>query len=248
MSERLVVANWKTSVTSVARARALARAVMKRAPAKVTTVLCPSFVHLSAVGSIVRGRVKLGSQGGAPGEGAYTGEVHADALLDLGVSYAIVGHSEARSLCADAHVALRLKHLVSFGIRPILCVGERAEGAAGEHFSFIEAQLRSALDGLSPAQARMVIVAYEPVWAIGKSAAEAPQGSAVYERVILIRKTLADFVGRSSALKAPVLYGGAVEPQNARGLVEDGGVQGFLVGHASLNAEALYAIGRALQP
>jgi triosephosphate isomerase len=123
-------------------------------------------------------------------------------------------------------------------------VGETERLPDGSHFSYIAAQLSSALEGALPHAAKM-LVAYEPVWAIGKSATEAMQPSELEETVIFIRKTLADLLGRSDALKVPILYGGSVEGENAHALLTQGGVNGFLVGHASATLNSFVEILKA---
>ncbi len=145
----------------------------------------------------------------------------------------IVGHSERRAQGeTDDMVRAQIERAQEAGLTAVLCVGEKEQDATGAHFNLIAGQLTKALSGTNITSIKLVI-AYEPVWAIGKSAVEAMTPPDVREMVIFIRKTLADILGRPAAVKVPILYGGSVEGTNARQLLEEGGVGGFLVGHAS---------------
>jgi triosephosphate isomerase len=169
-------------------------------------------------------------------------------LKEAGALFAIVGHSERR-IAGDTSERVRgqLESALAKGLVPILCVGEREREADGEHFSFIENQLASALRGLSAAAIKKLVVAYEPVWAIGKHAADAMRPAELQQMVIFIRKVLSGIVERRVALKVPILYGGSVEPSNAKELVVEGGAGGFLVGHASTTPETFFEILEAIR-
>jgi triosephosphate isomerase len=174
-----------------------------------------------------------------------TGESSAKAVESAGASYTLVGHSERRAMgqtneqvMEEVEAALEAKLLV------ILCVGEDERDASGSHFAAIEEQLRASLPKLTPKDAKLLIVAYEPVWAIGKTAADAMTPGDLEETAIFLRKVLAEVIGRTQALNVPILYGGSVEPDNAEYLMH-AGVSGFLVGHASIEAASLLAIAKA---
>jgi len=190
--------------------------------------------------------IRVGAQAISAFEGgAHTGEVSAAMAQSVGASFAIIGHSERRALGeADASVRDQIVQAAHAGLRPVLCVGELERTPDGAHVSFVETQLREALRGAQSLSSRL-IVAYEPVWAIGKRADLAPKPAEVREMVIFIRKTLADILGRTLALKVPVLYGGAVEPENAHALAQEGDVAGFLVGHESVTVDHFVAIAEA---
>lgn len=180
--------------------------------------------------------LKVGGQTvSAQTEGAHTGEVSAKMLKAAGATFVIVGHSERRAYESDGVVHAQIERAAEAGLIPVLCVGEREHKEDGAHFGFIEEQLMSALREFRRTQ--KLIVAYEPVWAIGKTAEDAMQPESVEETVIFIRKILAQSLGRPAALKVPILYGGSVEAENAKALLERGGVAGFLVGHASAKPE-----------
>lgn len=125
---------------------------------------------------------------------------------------------------------------------PILCIGEREREKDGGHFELLEEQLVSALKGVPPSMLKKLVIAYEPVWAIGKHSESAIGPADLQEMVIFIKKVLADILDRKVALKVPIIYGGAVEPENAPSLIAEGGISGFLVGHASAQVEQFLEI------
>ena len=181
-------------------------------------------------------------------DGAHTGEVSAKTLKKVGALFALVGHSERR-IAGDTQeiVHAQLERAIEAGLTPILCIGEREREHDGEHFELLEAQLTSALGNIPKNSLKKLIVAYEPVWAIGRHAIDAMKPSELQEMVIFIRKVLAETLDRAVALKTPVLYGAAVEVENAALLIHEGGVNGLLVGHASVQVERFLEIIKAAQ-
>jgi triosephosphate isomerase len=174
-------------------------------------------------------------------EGAHTGEVGAGQLRSIGVKCAIVGHSERRAAGeTDEEVNLKIKALHALKSTAILCVGERERDRSGDYFNVVEDQLRSALADVDEADLKLVVIAYEPVWAIGTgknaSATEAE------EMKLFIHKILADMFAREKSEAVRVLSGGSVTPDNAEELLSVGKVDGFLVGGASLDAKQFVAI------
>ena len=250
MKKRLVIANWKMYVedkeAAVAYAKTL-RAKMRALP-NVAVSIAPSFILIPAVAeALARSTVAVGGQATSRYHAdAHTGDVSAKMLKNFGASFVIVGHSERRAMGeTDEIVRRQIQEAGEAGLSAVLCVGERERDQGGEHFAFIKTQLSSALVGISKKSLRGMVIAYEPVWAIGKSAADAMKPQEIQESVILIRKIVTEILGREAALKIPVLYGGSVEESNATQILKDGGVGGFLVGHASVNLENFLPILKA---
>ncbi len=213
----------------------------------------PAFPLIAPAAAALKGSsVKVGAQTiSIHQEGAHTGEVSAKILKASGVSFALVGHSERRAQGeTDEDVREQLQVTLGAGLTAILCVGETEREPDGSHFVQIANQLHRALARLGDAKlpAGKLVVAYEPVWAIGKTAAEAMKGSDVEETAIFIRKILSEALGRDAVSRVPILYGGSVEPQNAGALMKEGGINGFLVGHASADIDSFIEILKAVRP
>lgn len=246
--KRLVIGNWKMYVDSPVAAKKFAQSLRRksRAFAGVDAALAPSFTLLPVVAAALKGSsIRVGSQTlSAHDGGAHTGDVSASMVKASGASFSIIGHSERREREDNAAIHAQLVAAASAGLAPVLCVGEKERTQDGAHFSYIEEQIRSALTG-AQSLAQKLVVAYEPVWAIGKSASDAMKPQDVRETVIFIRKTLAQVVPREQAMRIPVLYGGSVEPDNAKELFAEGDVSGFLVGHASAELDSFIQILQA---
>ena len=244
----LVAGNWKMNVAP-AEAVPLVRGM--RGPLGrvrgVEVLLCPAFPALVPVKELLQAsRVRLGAQDCHPERGgAYTGEVSARMLAGL-CSHVIVGHSERRAMFGDTDPLVRRKvaAVVGAGMVPVLCVGETDEenrrGATGE---VVATQVAAALDGLGVAPGR-VVVAYEPVWAIGSGRACEP-GMANRVCGLVIRSTLAELGGEALASGVRVLYGGSVGPMNATAYFSQPDIDGALVGGAALKAETFVPIVEA---
>jgi len=234
--KKIIVGNWKMNPSTLEEAKILFSKV-KRASVKfrsVETVLCPPFVYL---GAFARPKgVKLGAQNvfweiG----GKFTGEVSPVMLKSLGCSYVIVGHSERRALGeTDEIVSKKIKAVLNAGIRVILCVGESERDQNGAYFEFLKNQIKHSLFGTDRSSLGNLLIAYEPIWAVGKSFKESMQPSDIHETVIFIRKVLSDMYDQATAASIPVIYGGSVESENIVKVFLDGGVGGVLVGHKSL--------------
>ena len=236
IKKRLVIANWKGYIESPEEAKKFAVALRKKTRLfpGVEAWIAPSCPLMPAVVDALKSSaVKVGAQS------AYL--VSALTLKNCGAQFAIVGHSERRSRGeTDEEVGTETANAISAGLAPVLCVGESERDPSGAHFSFIEKQLSSALTRL--ARPNDLVVAYEPIWTIGKSAEDAMKPADAQEMIIFIRKTLAEIIGRKMALRVPILYGGSVEPANAAALITEGGASGFLVGHASARIDSFLEI------
>lgn len=228
--------------------RTIADAAQNAAPG-VELIVCPPAVYLPlALNEWQRGSaLPVGAQNCHwEKSGAYTGEVSPEMLNAIGVSHCIVGHSERRSLFGetDEDVARKVEAVINAGMQAICCCGETLEEREAERQEeVVGAQLRVALGALSPAQAEHLIIAYEPVWAIGTGeTASSQQAQAMHA---FIRSGLEQILGSVLAENIPVLYGGSCKPDNAAELFAQPDVDGGLIGGASLNADDFLAIARA---
>ena len=237
----LVCGNWKLHKT-IAESTALANDV-KNAVAIVRDVevaVAPVYTALHAVGKKLEGSaVALCAQDCFwEDHGAYTGEVSVALLKDVGCTYIIVGHSERRQHFGelDASVARKARTILQHGIAPIVCVGETlAERDASDTFARVGAQLEGSLTGIAAEDGPRVVVAYEPVWAIGTGRTATPaQAEEVH---VFIRVRLAERWGAQVADRVRIQYGGSVKPENAKQLLEQPNIDGALVGGASLKAD-----------
>ena len=234
----LIVANWKAYVEEFAKAKKLF-AVSKRI-AKVTgnaIVLAPPAPILGALATRNKSKVAFAAQDVSTTiGGASTGEVTAQAYIAVGATYAIIGHSERRAAGdTDAVVAEKLAHALAQGLTPILCIGEHERDGDGRYLGIVREELTIAIESLAPKERAKVIIAYEPLWAIGKDAEHAIGQNDLTEMVLYIRKVLAELLPGKSSGRTLVLYGGSVEPSNVRDLAAGSGVDGFLIGHASVD-------------
>ena len=247
MRRRLLAANWKMHKT-VGEAVAFAKAFLPRvADLEAHEIaIAPPFTALAAVGRALEGsRVRLAAQNvhDQP-KGAFTGEVAPAMLAELGCTYAIVGHSERRQLFGESSefVARKAAALFAHGIRPIVCVGETLEEReAGRTFAVLEAQLAGSLDRIEGDQIGDVVIAYEPVWAIGTGRTATP--ATAQEAHAMIRGWLAQRFG-AGADRVRIQYGGSVKPENAAELMRQPDIDGALVGGASLEPDSFARIAR----
>lgn len=239
--KKLIVANWKMNPGNAAEARVLFGKVKLAGGKldKVETVICPPFPFVGMFAHSGTTRVSLGAQDVFwANTGRATGEVSPEMLKDMGVSYVIVGHSERRALGeSDGVVAKKVSAVLKENMNAILCIGERERDEDAKYFDVLKNQLRDSLAGVSRKSLSGLVIAYEPVWAIGKSARDAMSPRDVRETSIFIQKVLTDLYGVESASDIPILYGGSAEEENTHTLLSEGGVAGLLVGHASLDAE-----------
>ena len=248
MDISMIVGNWKMN-TTVAEGVELATGIADgwAGGAGVEVVLCPPFVSLLAVQSALRDKdmdIFIGAQNlHHEPSGAYTGEVSADMLIGI-CHYAIVGHSERRSIFGetDDAVNLKVKAAMGAGITPIMCVGENLEEReAGKAESVVASQVRAGLDGVDLGEG--IVVAYEPVWAIGTGRSASPE--VAQAMMSHIRGTLADIGGGDVAAAVPLLYGGSVNAENIGGYIGQPDINGALVGGASLDAGSFVDIVKA---
>jgi len=236
------------SHSAAALARDIAMGSMNLSMKEIDVMVCPSFVYLQMIARILAAaRVALGAQNLCDRDsGAFTGEISAAMLKDVGCTYVICGHSERRHVFGEVDKAINRKvhAAVSGGLLPILCVGEvLGERENSKTEEVVKKQLSAGLQDLSAEKLRAVTVAYEPVWAIGTGRTATPQqAQAVHQ---FIRNVLAEICGHESAAELRILYGGSVKPDNAADLMRQKDVDGLLVGGASLDANSFLAIIKA---
>ncbi len=209
---------------------------------KTTTVVCPSFVHLPHFAKLASPKTRVGAQDVFwESRGSFTGEVSAEMVRGLGGTHVIVGHAERRELGeTNEMVSKKVAAVLRQELTAILCIGEKHRDAHGEYLEHLKEQLLSGLSSVQKKNFDQLIVAYEPVWAIGKT--EALDGRGMHEIVIFIRKILNDAFGIEYAMHMPVLYGGSVTPANTEDIVKEGHVDGLLVGRQSLDPKQFAGI------
>src|SRR5262245_49428416 len=251
MRTPIVVGNWKLFKT-VNEALALVTELKNQlGPVKGVEVgVAPVFTALQAVAKRIEGSaLRLAAQDCFwEDQGAWTGEVSASLLADVGCAYVIVGHSERRQHFGelDAAVGLKARAVLRAGMSPIICIGEtERERDAGETFGRLTGQLEGALANIAPADATRLVIAYEPVWAIGTGRTATP--AQVAEAHTFIREDLRSRWA-AAADQVRIQYGGSVKPENAAEIMAQPDVDGALVGGASLKADSFAAIARCAQP
>jgi triosephosphate isomerase len=247
MRMKYIIGNWKMFPKTKEEAQVIVRKATKLASAAKRTkiIVCPPMPYLGLF-SGRRGKLCIGAQNASfEDEGARTGETSPAMLASLGISYVILGHSERRAMGeTDAEVAKKVTLAVKYGLTVILCVGEQVRAEDARYFRDVEQQLTASLAGFPKSKSKQLIIAYEPVWAIGKNAVRPATPKDTEEMVILIRKTLVKFFGRSAGFRVPVLYGGSVDEKNFGSYIREGRADGLLVGRASIDPERFSVIAR----
>ena len=248
MKRPIIAGNWKMNNTNATTKKLLAEIAPLVADAKCEVVVCVPYTNIDTARKAIRGtKIKLGAQNVAwAPKGAYTGEISAEMLKELKVEYVIIGHSERRQYFGetDQSVNARVKAALEAGLKPIICVGETLEEReAGKTAEVVIRQTNGAFEGIDKAYLKRIVVAYEPVWAIGTgvtASAEDAQSAHAF-----IRGVIADTFGAEAADKVRLQYGGSVKPGNAAELMSQPDIDGALVGGAALKADSFAAIIKA---
>ncbi len=242
----LIAANWKMFKTP-AETEAFLKEFLPKVSSDpgVEIVICPPFVSLAAAGALMKGTpVQLGAQNvNENSEGAFTGEISPGMLAALNCTHVVVGHSERRQLFGETNSGVNKKMLAVLkqGLIPIVCVGETlAEREAGTTLAVVERQVKEALVNIPSADTKKIVIAYEPVWAIGTGRTATPQQA--QEVHLAIRDILKDQYGSLTSLSVRILYGGSVKPDNMAELMACEDIDGGLVGGASLKPDAFLDI------
>lgn len=240
----IVVANWKMNPATFQEAKHLFDVTRKAAErtASASLIIAPPAIFLRELHARYRGKqLAFAAQNAHPATGgAFTGEISIAQARDAGAGYILIGHSERRTM-GETNDDTRKKVSAALALRmtPILCVGEANRASSGEHYNFIAEQLRTGLSDVAPAKLPKVLIAYEPVWAIGGEITMSPHDA--HSMVIFIKKTIVGMFGPVGH-RVQILYGGSIGEKNAPSMMREGGVQGLLVGHVSTNAERFIAL------
>jgi triosephosphate isomerase len=245
MRKPVMAGNWKlykTAAETTAFFEKFIPAIGDRNRAEI--VICPPFVNIPAAVAVSSGSVEVGAQDLFwLQEGAYTGEVSGNMLAAIGARWVIIGHSERRQYFheTDETVLKKTQAALASGLNPIVCVGERLEEReAGATESVLRTQFTGGISALTPEQFTKIVIAYEPVWAIGTGKTATPEMAADAHRVL--RAEVAQRYGQAAADACRILYGGSVKPDNVKGLMAQEEIDGALVGGASLDPASFAAI------
>lgn len=223
-------------------AKKIANGVIKfsKSIKKTEVVVCPPVLFTSAIAdSLRKTKISIGAQDAFfEPKGAYTGSISVDMLKKSGVKYVILGHSERRELGeTDELVNKKIKVCLKNKVTPIVCVGEKVRDAHGYYLAFIKKEIEHSLTGIKRKELSDIVIAYEPVWAVGSKALKAIEASDLSEMVIYIKRTLADLFGSAAAQSVRILYGGSVNKDNAGEFFNGSGLSGLLVGRDSLDVK-----------
>ena len=239
MRKSIIAGNWKMNMTP-AQAKELINELKPLVQdAKCDVVICPPYVDLALAAELIEGsNIRLGAQNIHWAEkGAFTGEVSANMLKELGVEFAIIGHSERRQYFGetDETVNARAKAAIAAGITPIICVGESLEQReSGKTEELVKAQVEKGLEGIAAEDVAKLVIAYEPIWAIGTGKTATDEQA--NETIGVIRSTVAAIYGTDTAAALRIQYGGSMNPKNVKGLMAMPEIDGGLIGGASLKA------------
>ncbi len=250
MRRKIVAGNWKMN-TTVQEGLELAEAVAKNAekgmPEGVSIILAPPFTHIAGIKEVIPDFIGLAAQNCATEEsGAFTGEVSAGMIASAGAQYVITGHSERRSIYRETDLELnkKVKTAIKNKLSPVFCCGENLdERQKGIHSEVVRKQIEKGLADITKDDFQKIIIAYEPVWAIGTGKTATP-GQA-QEMHHFIRNLLKELYGEKIADQTSILYGGSCKPSNAAEIFENIDVDGGLIGGASLKADDFMAIARS---
>lgn len=248
MRKKLIAGNWKMNKTPLASSE-LINGIAENIPDeiydKVDVVVCPPFTSLAIVGELLKNKkIKLGAQNiHQKDEGAYTGEVSAPMIKDLNCDFVILGHSERRQYFGETNhlINAKVKNALKNGLTPILCVGETLdEREKNIHKKLVDEQITLCLKDLTKEDMINVVIAYEPVWAIGTGKTATPEQA--NEMHVLIREALENLFGKETAENTRILYGGSMNDKNSAELLAKPDIDGGLIGGASLKAESFVKI------
>ena len=239
MRKPIIAGNWKMNMTPSQAKELISELKPLVQDAKCDVVICPPYVDLALAAELIKdSNIRLGAQNIHWAEkGAFTGEVSANMLKELGVEFAIIGHSERRQYFGetDETVNARAKAAIAAGITPIICVGESLEEREGGMTEEkVKVQVEKGLDGIAAEDVAKLVIAYEPIWAIGTGKTATDEQA--NETIGVIRETVAKIFGTDTAAALRIQYGGSMNPKNVKGLMAMPEIDGGLIGGASLKA------------
>jgi triosephosphate isomerase len=252
MARKILVANWKNHPSSIDEAKSLLSKLARKSKLykELSFFIAPPTPLFELVRTHSKNFAKLASQDvfSPPTSGSYTSQITIDILKSFGVRLSIIGHSERRALGETSEdVSRKVRLALAKGITPLVCVGELSRDNDGLYYESLRKEIKISLNGLpKKTDILKVIIAYEPIWAIGKTAEDSIDPRELSQSVIFVRKVLAEMFGPDLAKKTKILYGGSVESNNAESLARERGISGFLVGHASLKASEFEIIASSL--
>jgi triosephosphate isomerase (TIM) len=253
MRTMIIAGNWKMykDLQETTDLLTQLKAAVPQLPANVVPVVCPPFTSLHAAASALKGSAfRLGAQNMSQhDDGAYTGEISGKMLKAVGCEYVILGHSERRQYYGETNELInqKAKKALSLGLLPIICVGESLqEREAGITGQVVTTQVKGTLSGIGPQDMVKIVIAYEPVWAIGTGRVATPEQAQEVHQII--RKQIAQLYDWALAERITIQYGGSVKPDNAADILTQNDVDGALVGGACLKADSFSAIIKAAKP
>ncbi len=248
-TQALVIGNWKLNPGTTAEAKLLYSQIRKKVSKNclATVVIAPPFLFIPEIAKTIHPKIALGAQDMHYEErGAVTGEIGGGQLAAFGVQYVLIGHSERRALGeTDTQVNKKVHAALKRKLTPVVCIGERTRDGQGQFYQDVATQIKALTTGLTAVQLQKVVIAYEPIWAIGTGLNATAEN--VKEMQLFIVSTLTKLFERKVAEKILLIYGGSVKDSNARELYTQGGMSGFLVGGASLEATEFAAIIHATE-
>lgn len=250
MRKKLIAGNWKMNLTykdSEKLAKEIISKIEKKDLNKTDVLLCPTFVSLGIVNKTIKDTgIRLGAQNiSYENNGALTGEISAEILKSVGCEYVIIGHSERRSYFHESNAVInkKIRKVIEFDLKPVFCVGESLIEREDEIYEgIIEKQLTEGLAGIESGKIAEVIIAYEPVWAIGTGLNATPEQAAQIHS--FIRKIIQKLYNEKAANEILILYGGSVNENNSEGILSAKGIDGALIGGASLKPDDFSKIVR----
>jgi len=237
--KKIIVGNWKMNPQNISEARNIFLKIRRKSGMlkRARAVICPPIIFVGELSRLSNRTCEIGAQDAFwADEGAYTGEISSEMLKECGATHVILGHSEKRVLGdSDEIVNKKIRSVFDKRLLVVLCVGEKERDEDGHYLTLLKNQIRESLAKISKKYFQSLIIAYEPVWAIGANAKGVSTPDDYLEKAIYIRKILSQLSDKETAMTIPILYGGSVDAKNASGFLREGRADGLLVGRASLD-------------